>query len=354
MERIIAFPLMGNYYIPSNYLISKISGCKVLKPPPITSKTIELGSKNSPDFVCTPFKYTLGTFIECLEMGANTLIQMGGGCRYGYYFELQQKILNDLGYKFEYFNLVSMGHANLIEIYKILKKINPRLNKIKSIYYLLITIKMVKYMDKLEDYIRQNVAYENNKGKLEHLFNDMLTEFSKIKTFYGINKTYYKYKKLIKNVQINKPKNNIKIGIIGELYTLMEPFANNNLEKLLEGYGVEIKRFTNVTYLLFEKGKKSKKYLKKLDNVKYKMGADAMDNVYYTKYLIENNYDGIIHIKSSFCTPEIGNMGIISKMCEEKDMPILFISTDINTSNVGFETRIEAFYDMIEMRKRNE
>ena len=28
------------------------------------------------------------------------------------------------------------------------------------------------------------------------------------------------------------------------------------------------------------------------------MGADAMDNIYYTKYLIDNKYDGIIHIKS--------------------------------------------------------
>jgi len=33
------------------------------------------------------------------------------------------------------------------------------------------------------------------------------------------------------------------------------------------------------------------------------MGADAMDNIYYTKYLIDNKYDGIIHIKSTFCTP---------------------------------------------------
>ena len=134
----------------------------------------------------------------------------------------------------------------------------------------------------------------------------------------------------------------------------MEPFANNNLESMLISRGVEIKRFTNVTYLLFEKRKKSKKYLKKLNNIKYKMGADAMDNIYYTKYLIDNNYDGIIHIKSSFCTPEIGNMGIINKRCEENDMPILFISMDANTSNVGFETRIEAFLDIIEMRKKHE
>ena len=353
MERIVAFPLMGNYYIPSNYLFSKISNSKILKPPQITSKTIEIGSKYSPDFLCTPFKYTLGTYIECLEMGANTLIQMGGGCRYGYYCELQEKILKDLGYDFEYYNLVTKGHTEIKRIYKILKKINPKLNIFKSLYYLFITVKMVRYMDYIDNYIRENSAYGDIKQFNKEL-DFMLEEFSKVKTYIGLKRIFNKYKKRIKNIGINKPKNNIKIGVIGELYTLMEPFANNNLEAMLISNGVEVKRFTNVTYLLFEKGKKSKKYLKKLDNVKYKMGADAMDNVYYTKYLIDNKYDGIIHIKSSFCTPEIGSMSIINKMCEENNMPILFLTQDANTSKVGFETRIEAFLDMIEMRKNSE
>lgn len=354
MDKVIAFPLMGNYHVPAKYLFSKICNCKILDPPKITSKTIELGSTYSPDFICTPFKYTLGTYIECLEMGANILIQMGGGCRYGYYFELQKKILNDLGYKFKYYNLVSKGYTDKRKIYKIMKEINPKLNILKSLYYLFITIKMVKYMDYIENIVRENSGYEINKGEFNNAFNKMLEEFSKVRNFFELKKKFKKYKKLILNIKINKPRNNLKIGVIGELYTLMEPFANNNLESILENYGVEIKRFTNVTYLLFEKGKKSKKYLKSLNNVKYKMGADAMDNVYYTKYLIDNNYDGIIHIKSSFCTPEIGSMAIINKMCEESDTPILFLSMDANTSKVGFETRIEAFYDMIEMRKRHE
>ncbi len=353
MDKVIAFPMMGNYYVPAKYLFSRLSNCKVLDTPKITSKTIELGSKYSPDFLCTPFKYTLGTFIECLEDGANTLIQMGGGCRYGYYFELQEKILKDLGYNFKYYNLVSKGHTDIYEIYKKLKEINPKINIFKSLYYFLITYKMVKFMDYIDDYVRKNKAYDIS-NKFDKMVSDMLKSLSETKGIISFIKTKNKYKKLIKNIEINKPNNNIKIGIIGELFTLMEPYANNNIEDMLIKYGAEIKRFTTVTYLLFEKKRKSKKYLKKLGNIKYKMGADAMDNIYYTKYLIDNNYDGIIHIKSSFCTPEIGSMGIINKMCEDNNMPVLFLSMDSNTSNVGFETRIEAFYDMIEMRKRNE
>lgn len=350
----LAFPLMGDYDIPSKYLFSKILNVDILDIPKITSKTIELGSKHSPDFLCTPFKYTLGTYIECLDKGADVLIQMGGGCRYGYYYELQEQILKDLGYNFKYYNLVSMGYTDIKKIYSILKSIDPKISKFKAIYYTLITIKMVKYMDIIDDYVRQNSAYSNKKDEFKRLVFKIHSSFLKTKGLIDLNKKYRYYKKRLKKIDIDKPKNNIKIGIIGELYTLMEPVANYNIEDMLINNKVEVKRFTNVTYLLFQKHRKSKKYLKSLKNIKYKMGADAMDNIYYTKYLIDNSYDGIIHIKSSFCTPEIGSMGIINKMCEEANMPVIFLSMDTNTSKVGLETRIEAFLDMIEMRKNNE
>ena len=85
--------------------------------------------------------------------------------------------------------------------------------------------------------------------------------------------------------------------------------------------------------------------------IKYKTGADASNNVYWTKYLCDKKYDGIIHIKSSFCTPEIAVMPIINKIAKSKNVPIIFFSFDANTSEVGIKTRLEAFYDMIEMRK---
>lgn len=82
------------------------------------------------------------------------------------------------------------------------------------------------------------------------------------------------------------------------------------------------------------------------------MGADALDNIHHTKYLCEHDYDGIIHIKSSFCTPEISAMPIISKVAKEYDVPVIFFSMDLNTSETGIKTRLEAFYDMLEMRKK--
>ena len=143
----IGFPHIGNYCVPAKFLFSNILNCEVIDAPSITSKTIDLGVKYSPDFVCTPFKYTIGTMLEVIEKGANCVIQLGGGCRYGYYHELQRKIISDLGYDVKYINLVTAGRADIKKIVKDLKGIDPRFSRVKGLYFLLITKKMVEYMD---------------------------------------------------------------------------------------------------------------------------------------------------------------------------------------------------------------
>ena len=353
MDKVISIPRLANYHVPARYLFKHITNIKLIVPPDITEKTIELGSKYSPDFICTPFKYTLGSFIEGLERGANILIQPGGGCRYGYYYELQEKILKDLGYNCKIYSFVTCGHTDLKRVYKLIKSIDPKINIFKLLYYGLITKNMINYMDKMDDYIRKNKAFEEKKGSFDLSLSNALKDFENTKGILNLRRLYKKHLNNLKNIKLNKPKKVRKVGVIGELYTVMEPFANYNIEEFLIKNNIEVTRYTNATYLLFKKKHLTKKYLKNLKNVKYKMGADAMDNIYHTKYFIDNNYDGIIHIKSSFCTPEIGSMGIINKMCKENDMPVLFFSFDSNTSKVGLETRLEAFIDMLEMRDNN-
>ncbi len=347
----IVIPQMGDYSTPAKYLISHIIDCEIISIP-ITNKTLELGSSNSPLFVCTPFKYTLGSFIEGLEKGADVLIQFGGGCRYGYYFELQKQILEDLGYKFEMINLITKGEFDYKRIKKEIERLGLKLNKLKTLYYIFLSIKMVKYMDKIDFYIREHIGFEKENGSFIKLKKQMLKDFSTTKNYFHLKYMYLKYKRKFKKIELDNSKRKYKVGIIGELYTLMEPFANYNLEYELAKMGISVKRYTNVNYLLFEKKYKIKDYLSKTkDYIKYKMGADASDNIARCKYLCKHNYDGIIHMKSSFCTPEIGAMPIINKICKKYDVPVLYFSFDTETSEVGVKTRLEAFFDMIEMRR---
>jgi len=346
----IAFPIMANYYIPVKYFLNNILNCEIIDNIKITSKTLELGTRYSPDFVCMPFKYTLGSLIEALDKDAYILMQLGGGCRYGYYSEVQNEILKDLGYKFKMINLINAGKTDLKKIYKKLKSID-NINLFKTIYYFINARYIVKYMDNIDDYIRKNVGFEVNNNSFDNLNKEFLNEIVKYKNVFSIRKCYKKYLKLFKKIEINKPKNVLKVGIVGELYTLMEPFANYDIEKFLAKKSVEVTRFTNVEYLLFKKHKTIGKNIKKSKYIKYKMGADASDNICRVEKMCKDNYDGIIHIKSTFCTPEIATMPIINKICKDHKVPVIFMSFDSNTSEVFVKTRLEAFYDMLEMNK---
>ena len=158
-----------------------------------------------------------------------------------------------------------------------------------------------------------------------------------------------------KNIKINKPKNCIKIGIVGELYSIMEPYCSSNVERKLASLGIEVHRFTTLTYLLFIKKYKLKYYLHKGKKyLKYHLGADATESVVLSNILAKKHYDGIVHIKSFGCTPELNAMPILEKISLDYNIPIIYFSFDANDNETGYNTRIEAFYDMLVQKKNKQ
>ena len=353
-DNIISFPHMGNYYIPISYLVKKITKCKVLIPPKITKKTIELGSRYSPDYVCAPFKYNLGNYIEAIEKGANIILQAGGGCRYGYYAELQEQILKDLGYNFEFINLLKNNHISLLKLYKVSKRINPKINIFKYLYYLIQGLLIIITMDKLDKYLREYMGLEENKGSFEKLEKRYKNEINKDNlSIIKILKLYYKYKKLYKEIPIRED-NKLEILLIGELYSLMDMEASNNLERNLIKEGIKVYRYTNLTYLLIIKRFmrnillfKGRKYLK------YTLGADGTESVVHALEHSKKGIDGIIHIKSFSCVPEINAMPTLSKISDDYNLPILYLSFDGENNISNIDTKIEAFKDMIKAKKQS-
>ena len=351
MKEIISFPHLGDYSVPIKFFISHLTEIEVQCSPPITKQTIELGDKYSPSDVCVPFKYNLGNFIESLNNGATILFQAGGGCRYRYYAELQEKILRDMGYQFTFIKLTTKERIYIKDTYKIFKKLNEKLKYKTFLYYGGLTILMIYYMDKLDEIIRKNIGFENEKNSFIKIKKEMLNSFSNCKNYLELTKLYFKYKKKLKKLKIKK-KNPIKIGIIGELYTAMEPFSTYELEKKLAKNNIEIKRFTNLSYLLWQKALLKKRMLKKCKKYcRYTLGADGLDNVYRSIYLSKKKYHGIIHTKPFGCTPEIGAIPIIKNVCNDHHMPIIFFSFDTEQEDGGVDTRLEAFFDLLKYRK---
>ena len=100
---------------------------------------------------------------------------------------------------------------------------------------------------------------KKKRNSFEDVHSDFINEIKNVKNFKSLKKVYTSYFDKFKKLEVSKPEDCMKVGIVGELYTLMEPFSNYFLEKELAKNRIQVSRYINVTFLLFEKPRMRKK-----------------------------------------------------------------------------------------------
>ena len=351
--RKVSFPHLGNYSIPVRTLAEMLD-CEVIEPPRMTRRTLEIGARHSPEFVCIPFKYNLGNYIEALEAGANLLIQAGGGCRFGYYGEVQEAILRDLGYEFDMVLLV--GGFGIGEHYRDFKKVNPRLTMWRALSAYRVALRQTRALDRVEDYLRRNSAFQVAEGAFEYVHEEFLRALHAARDLREIERLESSTLARMAEIPTERPDDLLRVGIVGELYVLMEPFSNNFVERELAKRGVEVHRFVTVSAMVDHAGRKKQANLERLIGLadpylKYHIGADGTESVAMTHKLMGDGFDGVLHLKPFGCMPEVNAMSALQRLSREHTFPVLFISYDAQTSEAGLTTRLDAFCDMLRMSK---
>jgi len=349
-KTVISYPHMGSYSAVLEQLLGRLfPHATILTPPPITQKTVELGGRHSPDFVCSPFKYNLGNYIEGLEAGANLLFQSGTGCRYGYYGELQEQILRDMGYNFE-FACLARRSARPLPLLARLWQLGCPLpaHKVAAAFHMAIC--SIRAVDSLENWIRENVGFECVPGSCDALHGRLLNKISCAQSQAELRETVAVCKKDLRKIKLDIPQNPLRVGIIGEVYTLMEPSSNFNLERQLAEQGASVTRAMSIWFLMF--GRDNALSLRRTGGyLRYTVGATGVDSVSQSLDYARRGYDGVLHVKSFGCIPELNAGPVLTRLSHREGIPILPLSFDTHTGELGVKTRIEAFVDMLRMRK---
>ncbi|MGN0659048.1 MAG: hypothetical protein ACI4LA_05525 [Emergencia sp.] len=353
MERVkkVAFPMVARYNSVVRYFIEKGLGADCVMQPEMTKRTMELGCMYSPDSVCTPFKTSLGSMIEALEAGADTLVMTFGLCRLGYYGELQEQILRDLGYQFDFVNLSDYQTGKKKDYLKAMKQISPRLHAASVTSAALDGLKMVEYIDAAEAEYYRNCGFEKVKGQHRAALQRFLQELRTADSRQDIENAYRKVMDTFGSIPLDKPESPLRVGIIGEYFTVMDAFSNLDLEQKLADMGVEVHRWMNLTNRNLHYSGEKNLNVRIRDLCTYEMGPTSTANIWCARDYAERGFDGIIHVKSAGCTPEIDIMPILENIGASARIPILYLTYDSQTSDTGLQTRLEAFYDMIAMRK---
>jgi len=341
---------------PVMEMILEDLGHESITPDRPTRKTLTLGAKYAPEFACIPFKIVLGTYLENLGKGADTLASGGGygPCRAGLYGELHRRILKDLGYEFD-FIFFWPPLKKPLHFYKQLHKLKGR----HSWAYLWRTIKKayskLAVLDELEMMAQRIRPRELKHGSTSKAFDQAMTIMRRAKTGSEIASAGIETREMLSQVPFDDNRLPLKVGIIGEIYVQLEPFANFYLEEQLGHMGVEVRRsiyLTSYTHhdILSTKGDMGSRTLA-MPYLAQKVGGHGQNSVGDIIRYAKMGYNGVVQLAPFSCIPEIVAKSLVPQLSKDYGIPVLTLFIDEQTGAAGVQTRLEAFVDLMEQRR---
>jgi predicted nucleotide-binding protein (sugar kinase/HSP70/actin superfamily) len=357
----IGIPHCGNGYMIAEALVQKLDNgeSELIVPPPTSHRTLDLGVKYSPVEACLPFKLTLGNLIEACELGADTLIHARGTgvCRLGYYVKGQEQIIRDLGYNAHFLTLDVSQHK-LRSIMRLMKELTNGAPWPKIIAAFHFAMEKLFALDKTEKVVHKTRASELEKGKTNQVYREAVKAIGEAETIREIRKATKEYIKKLEQLPKNTTSDPVKVGIVGEVFVVLDPFANMDIEMELGKLGVEVQRTMSlarwVKYGLFLNylgvNEWKKVHEAAIPYLKRDVGGDGWESVGEKVVYGRDGYDGVVHLAPFTCMPEVVAQNIMPSTKE--DIPVLTVLYDEQMARPGMITRLEAFVDLLKFRRK--
>jgi len=325
--------------------------------PPVTKRTLSLGTKYSPEFVCLPFKVILGTFIEALELGADSLFMITSfnACRMGYYAKVQERILTDLGYDFQ-MPKFSSSQKGLTGVLKAIKQFSNDASWPTVVAAYRLGTAKIKALDDVERETQEVRALELEKGTADRVLKQAVNEIDKATEVSCLREVVSEYTKRLKLIPYDSEMTPLTVGIVGEIFVVMESFTNMNIEVELGKLGVQVRRTRSTHFsewarlgaynVLNEEKKKLRRFAEPY--LKHDVGGHGLESL-GEKVRRADEYDGMIHLAPFTCMPEAIAQNIM--LSTKEDIPVLTVLCDEQMGEAGLLTRIEAFADLLRWRR---
>ncbi|MDD4238155.1 MAG: CoA protein activase [Desulfotomaculaceae bacterium] len=356
----VTFPHMGNMYIPLRAMLQCL-GLDVVVPPPSSKKTLSLGVKHSPEFACLPLKLNVGNFIEAGELGADTVIMAGGcgPCRFGYYAQIEQAILKDIGRAMD-FIVLEPPDRNIAELLTKIKRIAGKKSWWDIFQAVRFGYRKAKAVDEIERASFRLRPRELVVGATDAAYRKALALIDDTCTWDGLNCAAEKARAVFTEVAIDDQRQVIKVGLVGEIYTLLEPFSNQNLERCVGHLGAEIDRsiylsewVNNHLFGGLLKGDRKRKDVCAAAHpyLRHFVGGHGQETIGTAVLYARAGLDGLIQLFPFTCMPEIVAESILPDVSSDLGIPSLTLIMDEQSGEAGMLTRLEAFVDLLEQKR---
>lgn len=354
----VSFPHFGyNYVLWKSFF--RTLNLDVVIPPFTSRRTLDIGVRLCPEMLCTPCKLVLGNYVEALELGAEMLIMLGGHrvCRLGYSVKSHAELLQKQGFKFAYhvFDIFDAGN----ELNRIIDVLGSpgRLGKIEMLRLLYAKIEALDEAEKLAHRTRPR---ETVHGLTTKVFHECLPIIEETYSRREVERARETIRAMFSGIALDIKRPTVDVAIVGDPYTMLQPFFNMHIEEELGKLGAVVHRgfwLSNSTAFDPLGDILGTKHWYKVQRaadryVRHDIGAFARDTVGEAVLFSESRIDGIIHLAAFDCTPEIITRNILPQLRQDYRVPILALAFDEHTGRQGLISRLEAFVDVLHKRRR--
>lgn len=338
-------------------------GIGYVDPPEYTSQTVERGVAISPEHFCFPMKVLLGSSMECLEAGADTLVTVAGygACRFNYFAELQRRILEREGYSFQMVAFDSPRDSPL-DFYRNLRTVTRAAGISVAEGMRALSSALHKGWARDEAHKRSVAvrAIESVPGSTDEALRDCLGVVDAARSSGEIEAASEYVRSRFDGLAVEEDRPHIKVALVGEILMSMEPFFNMDAERWLTDRGAVVERSIYMSDLFSPMGRNpvrgwtdsemeamAKPYLC------HEIGGHGQINVAAAAEYARRGFDAVLHLFPFTCLPEVIARTVFVRISRDFGMPILSMSIDEQTGRAGTQTRYEALLDLAWARARN-
>lgn len=357
----ITFPHIGDAHLIGHIFFSEI-GIEIVTPPANTVRILEKGSVVSPDEICIPFKLMIENLIEAHLLGADTVIMPAtmGPCRLGEYAELMKSILDKRGCRLRWILLDSVKAIGKRELLRRLSEIVSDSGKSRPeiLRALHGAYRVLKNLELLDRQAHLLAGYERRKGSCKMEIRCCRLELERCGSIAEALETIRIHIMSLGKLPMDQTKRPLRILLTGEIFSMIEPFANHHIESILMDLGVSFERRVTLGWwirrTLFDPFQLRRLLAGKNRYLPYAVGGYAKETVEEGILCRRKSYDGVIQVFPAGCMPEIVAKAVFAQIMKDENISILTVIYDEMTGEAGYITRIEAFIDMLSRKKDKE
>ena len=327
--RKIGIPRAISYYnnFPFYYGFFRELGLDVIVSDETTAKTVAAGSKLVVSDTCFPIKVYVGHVVNLLEQGCDAIFVPA---------------LQSVAYKINNCSKIR-GLAEIIR--NIVKTkflmVEPTLDKTEGVMFSDFCTDCAKSVGVADKKLVKRAISAG--WKMYNNFFEMTNsgiEYHKAME-YAISGLFVREPAKEKNKDYK-----LSVVVTAHGYNLFDERISLNLLKKLEKAGVRAYTFADITR------DKALQAIKDIGEFQYWANEHELTGT-AAYFMLHGKIDGVIALSAFGCGPDSLMTDEIMTHCENRNLPFMHLTVDEHTGEAGFVTRLEAFVDMLERKKRH-